>query len=191
MKERNYRYRDPPLEQGSEAGNEPRAPAQPSVLSELLLLLMKIVLVAVFLIIVFTFFFGIYREPDNMMSPAIKEGDLVIYYRLDREYVSGDVVMVENRGDVAPKRVVATGGDSVDITKKGLTINGYVQQEKNIYSETLPYKNGTSLPVKLSEGQVFVLGDNRSYSEDSRNYGPVETDATKGHVLIVIRRRGI
>lgn len=160
-------------------------------MAEVWLLVMKVVLIGIFITIVFTFFFGIHRETDNMMSPEIKEGDLVIYYRLDRNYTAGDVVMVENDGKAAPKRVVATSGDTVDITDEGLTINGYVQQEKNIFSKTLPYRNGATLPVKLSQGQVFVLGDNRQFSEDSRNYGPVQIDATKGQVIMIFRRRGI
>ncbi|MBB5183227.1 signal peptidase I [Catenisphaera adipataccumulans] len=159
--------------------------------AEVKLLVMKIVMIILFLIMLFTFLFGIMKEPDNMMNPAIKEGDLVIYYRLDKDYLAGDVVMVKYDGEISPKRVVAVAGDTVEITDEGLVVNGYVQQEKDIYTETLPYKGKVSYPLKIKEGQVFVLGDNRPYSLDSRNYGPVSTDAIKGQVITVIRRRGI
>lgn len=154
---------------------------------EVFLLTGKILILLVFVWVMFTFFFGIVRVNDAGMSPALKEGDLAVYYRLDREYRSGDVVVVNN----VPRRVIACAGDSVDIAADGLRINGYVQQEENITEETLPYEEGISFPVQIGEDEVFVLGDNRPYAEDSRNYGPVSGSAVMGQVFAVIRRRNI
>ena len=58
-------------------------------------LLIKIVAIIAFTIFVFTFMFGVYRNNDPSMIPAIQDGDLVFYYRLDKRYVSADVLVAE------------------------------------------------------------------------------------------------
>lgn len=67
------------------------------------------------------------------MKPAIKDGDLVMYYRLDKRFVSGDVAVFEDNGRNTTGRVVAVAGDTVDITKDGLKINGADQVSQDIY----------------------------------------------------------
>ena len=166
---------------------------QRSVTSELMLLLMKIGMIVIFFIIMFTFFFGIMKQPDRTMEPAVKEGDLIIYYLLQKEdFESRDTVIVENpEGKKQCRRIVAMSGDSLDITEAGLQINGYRQQEEGIYTETLPYTGSVRYPVNLEEDHYFVLADNRDNSEDSRVYGQVDSSAVKGKVMAIIRRRGI
>lgn len=51
------------------------------------------------------------------MKPAIKDGDLVMYYRLDKRFISGDVAVFKDDGRTTVGRVVAVAGDTVDITK--------------------------------------------------------------------------
>lgn len=170
---------------------EPSAPQPPTLLGELLRLVLKVVIIVLLFTLLFTFLFGVVRYRDDTMSPAIKEGDIVFFYRLDKRYVSKDTVMVEYNGEKQIRRVAAIAGDHVDITKEGLIINGALQQESDIYVDTKPYVEGISFPVTLKEGQVFLLGDNRLNAIDSRIYGPVEVKDTLGKVITVIRRRGI
>ena len=56
------------------------------------------------------------------MKPAIKDGDLVMYYRLEKRFVSGDIAVFKKDGRTTTGRVVAVAGDTVDITKDGLMI---------------------------------------------------------------------
>ncbi|MEE3419538.1 MAG: signal peptidase I [Lachnospiraceae bacterium] len=161
-----------------------------NVLADFLLLLFKIVLVVLFFVILFTCVFGITQVRDNSMAPAFREGDLVIYYRFDRTYNVQDAIALSVDGETEVRRVVAVAGDEVDMKKDGLAINGNMQIESNIYTQTLPYVDGITFPVTLADDQVFVLGDNRTESRDSRIYGPVEKKATRGKVVTCIRRRG-
>ena len=69
------------------------------------------------------------------------------------------------------RRVLAAAGDEVDITEEGLFINGSLQQEHDIYEETIRYVTGIEFPLMVGEGQVFVLGDGRENAIDSRVYG--------------------
>lgn len=86
--------------------------------------------------------------------------------------------------------MIATAGDVVDITEDGLTINGAPQQEHQIYEKTQRYDTGVDFPIKLREGQIFVLGDSRENASDSRVYGAVDVKDTKGKVMTIVRRRG-
>lgn len=171
---------------------EAKGKQRPSLLSDLLFLLLKIGIIALFVVIIFTFFFGIVQVRDNAMDPAVKDGDLVIYYRLDKNYVANDLAVLEKQGKTQVRRVVGIDGDKIDINRdNGLEINGYPQQEDNIYTETLPVVGKTKFPLTVGTEQVFVLGDNRKYAVDSRTYGCVDKSDTKGKVIAVIRRRNL
>ena len=97
------------------------------------------------------------RINDVSMKPAIKDGDLVMYYRLDKRFVSGDIAVFKKDGRTTTGRAVAVAGDTVDITKDGLMINGATQISQDIYFDTTQFQNGVDLPITVGEGQIFVL----------------------------------
>ena len=158
---------------------------------DILSLLLKIALIAVAVVLLFTFMFGVLRVTDIAMDPTIQDGDVIFWYRLDKEYVASDPIVVSFEGEQQVRRVVAVAGDTVDITEDGLMINGSLVQEQNVFGETLHYEDGISLPITVENGQVFVLGDGRKNSIDSRLYGAVNIQDTLGKVMTVIRRRNI
>lgn len=163
-----------------------------SVLKDILLLLLKLVSIVLIFLLLFTFLFGIIRYQDPSMAPAIKDGDLVIFYRyINAEYLPQDVIVVKHNGKLQARRIVATAGDTVDITEDGLVVNGAPQYEPEIFQKTEPYEEGVRFPLTVPEGQVFVLGDGRMESTDSRIYGCVKVEDTLGKVMMVIRRRSI
>ena len=162
-----------------------------TLLQDILHLLLKIASVVGVGVLLFTFIFGIFRTPDLSMSPAIKDGDLVAFYRLDKNYMRNDVLVVKYKDKYQSRRVLAVGGDSVDIKEDGLYINGYKQVEPEIYSETYAFEEGVKFPITVGQGEVFVMGDNREDSTDSRIYGSVKIKDTLGKVMTIVRRRGI
>lgn len=162
-----------------------------AVKNDLIFLGIKIAVVGILLVSTFLFVIGICRCGDNMMSPAFKEGDLAIYYRLQKNFQASDAVVIEKDGEFQIRRIVAKAGDEVDITEDGLKINGYLQQENEIYSETLPYVEGIGFPITLGQDEYFVLGDNRTNAKDSRVYGVVKKEEIKGIVMTLLRRRGL
>ena len=159
---------------------------------DLLFLIIKIVLILLAFVAMFTFLFGFVRYGEPSMTPSIKDGDLLIYHRYTKVgYMIRDAIILEHDGQIQARRVVATAGDVVDITESGLVINGSVQQETDIYQDTERYMDGVAFPLTVPDGFVFVLGDSRTGATDSRIYGPVDIDDTLGKVMAVIRRRSI
>ena len=164
--------------------------ASPSLAADAMLLLFKIAFTCIFLAVVFTMIFGVKIVKDDSMKPSIREGDVILYYRLNKDYRAKDLVVVEEGGEKSVRRVIATAGDEVGMNEDGILVNGYHQQEDEIYTDTEAFIDGIKYPLKIAEGQVFVMGDDRPTARDSRMYGPVDIkSATKGKVLLAIKRR--
>jgi len=162
------------------------------LMKDLLFLLVKIALIVLVFVMLSTFLFGISRQEEPSMAPAIKDGDLVVFNRYVKSgYQSRDAIVLEHDGRKQVRRVVAIAGDIVDITEDGLIVNGALQQEAEVFQKTERYQEGVDFPLTVPEGQVFVMGDSRRGAVDSRIYGPVEIEETLGKVMTVIRRRGI
>ena len=171
------------------AGNESRQKA-PSIWSDLLSLLLKIGGILLAFVLIFTFLFGIYRQTGTAMAGAVHDRDLVFYYRLDKAPDVRDLVVYERAdGQECLGRVIAGGGDSVDVTSEGLKINGYLQQEDYVKGQTLAFTGGISYPLQLQTDEYFIMGDNREQSQDSRYFGAVSKEQIKGRVITVLRRR--
>ena len=166
---------------------EQPAKKPPGVLNDILKLVLKILVIVLVFMLMFTFLFGTAKITSNSMEPNIKEGDRVIYYRLDKNYVATNCVAFRYNDQTQVMRVVAVAGDTVDMTEDGLVINGALQSEPDPSKDTLLLKEGASFPVKLKKGEVFLMGDNRPDSVDSRKFGPVNAKDTLGELMTVIR----
>lgn len=168
-----------------------RDPDYPYLLDDILALGVKIAIILLVLVGLFLLVFGLYRCEDASMLPSIKDGDLVMYYRLDKEYVATDVVVFKQGDNLTCGRVAAVAGDTVNIDSNGLVINGAYVQEDGIYSKTTQLAGGVNFPLTVGPGQVFVLGDNRTQATDGRIIGCIDVSQTEGTVMQLVRRRGI
>lgn len=166
-------------------------PQPPNFWREMAGLVIRILVIVSVFGLVFTFVYGLHRVSDDEMNPAVKHGDMLMYYRLDKNYDIGDLVLVNWQQQTEVRRVVAKAGDVVDISEDGLLVNGALQQEAHIFQETLRYENAIDFPVSLGLNQVFLLGDARQNATDSRVYGPVDVDDTLGTVVVIMRWRGL
>lgn len=158
---------------------------------DIMCLVWKILLFGGMLCGIFLFVFGLTSARDRAMFPSIKDGDLILFYRWDKVYTATDVVVIKKNGEKHVRRVAAVAGDTIDIQEEGLVINGALQQEKGIYEKTYRYMEGIEFPITLGKDEIFVLGDARENSTDSRIYGPVKISDTCGTVMSVLRHRGI
>ena len=123
------------------------------------------------------------------MVPTLQPGAVLLIDKLTylaREPRRGDVVVATDprNGASIVKRVVAVGGDSVGIENGSLVVNGSSVVEKYIDNDNMGgFYFG---PDVVPDGTVFVLGDNRDTSEDSRTFGPIDVDDIDGRVLTTI-----
>lgn len=135
--------------------------------------------------------FGLYAVEGEDMYPRLRDGDLTVVYRLQKEYAPGDVVTYQQDGKRYFGRVVATGGDTVDLTDDGrLSVNGNIRLEE-VFAETTLEGKRVNLPVLLHDFEVFVLGDNRTQAKDGRDFGTLPKANVEGVVMSVLRQRGI
>ena len=132
--------------------------------------------------------------PSPSMEPTLDVGDRVLVNKLSykfHEVNRGDVVVFERppgastgqNGEIKDliKRVIAVGGDTVEAKEGEVFVNGERIDEN--YLE--PGTSTDNLPLKtIPDGRVFVMGDNRTNSEDSRVFGPIGEDAIVGRAFI-------
>jgi signal peptidase I len=140
---------------------------------------------------IFTFVFGIRQVDGESMYPRLRDGDLILYYRLEQDYQVGDVVTFSVCGEPQEARIVAQGGDVVELSSDGqLLVNGAVQQE-DIFYLTEPQGEDITYPYTVEEDSYFVLSDSRTSGIDSRSFGSISQKEIRGKVITVLRRRGI
>ena len=122
------------------------------------------------------------------MFPAVKDGDLILGFRLQREYVKDDVVVYEADGETHVGRIMGRETDVITMDDTGtLLVNGTVQGGEILFP-TYP-EDGIEYPYTVPEGCVFILGDYRTQSKDSREYGSVPLKNVKAKVITILRRR--
>ena len=145
---------------------------------------------ALVLVLIFSFFFRIIQVDGRSMVPTLANGDKLIVWGAGYRPARGDVVIVDSYttyGKPLVKRVIATGGDTVDIDYETGTVqvNGEVLQEDYIAERTyLGYD--VEFPYTVPEGELFVMGDNRNESLDSRSsyIGCIDERDILGKVLV-------
>lgn len=155
-------------------------------------LLMRLLLIAAVCFCFFRFLFMIAQVKGMDMFPAVKDGDLAVVFRMQREYAKNDVIAYRTETGLKFGRIVARASDNVVIDESGsLTVNGTTQTGEILYP-TYPEEDGApTYPYKVPENCVFVLGDYRTRSNDSRLYGAVPLEQVEGKVITILRRRGL
>lgn len=150
----------------------------------------RILFAAAVIFVLFTQVFVFCRLSGNAMFPALKDGDLLIGYRLERDYVQDDVVLYKMDGVYCAARVAAVEGDCVSFDDAGqLYVNGSIQTGDIMYPTNA--REGIEYPYEVPQGYVFLLGDYRTRATDSRDFGAVAVEDIEGKVISLLRRRGI
>lgn len=129
------------------------------------------------------------RVTSGSMRPTVGAGDHVVIDKVTWRWRSpavGDVVVFRDpgTGQLSVKRIVALAGRSVGLEDGALQIDGAVQDEPGI--DLAGVDSVYFGPVTVPDGSVFVMGDNRGESIDSRAFGPIPVTALIGRVVLVL-----
>ncbi|MDR0991907.1 MAG: signal peptidase I [Ruminococcus sp.] len=142
----------------------------------------------VLLIVIFLFRLS-YVEGDSM-SPTLENGDALFVTDFDYVPQAGDIVIVDSDGlgKFIVKRVIATAGQTIDIDFEfgTVSVDGQYLEEPYANGRTFLDEGGFEYPVTVPENSIFVMGDNRMHSTDSRDarIGFVDQDSVYGKVVI-------
>ena len=152
----------------------------------------------VILLVAFALVFGFVRPfvleafyiPSESMVPTLEIGDRVFVNKFVYRFWGperGDIVVfrsVEGGDEDLIKRVVGLPGDRVTSRRGTLRINGEAQEEPYLNDSGRPDREIYG-PTRVPEGEVFVMGDNRNNSADSRFFGPVPMENIEGEAFMI------
>ena len=185
---------EPESESGKETAEKPQQEEKRSFVHSLFEFAELFVFTLVIVMILTTFFFRHSVVDGSSMEKTLHNGDHLIVSGFMYQPDYGDIIVfTKDNGDVLVKRVVALAGDVVDFRydngEYNLSVNGAPVDEKEykyISPEGgKPYLENYNLEgYTVPEGQVFVLGDHRNNSTDSRNFLGVDTDHILGKVVL-------
>jgi signal peptidase I len=142
---------------------------------------------AIAAVLLSTFLLPVYNIRQSSMTPSLNEGEILVFYAAGG-VDAGDIVAFNYSNGVLIKRVIAKSGDLVDINSDGeVSVNGVVLDEPYLSEQTLG-ECDVDLPIRVPEGRVFVMGDNRAVSLDSRysGIGTVSEDQIAGRAFLRI-----
>ena len=179
-------------ESGQHATVEPTSPMK-TVLS----IMLMIVIVAAITVFLRLFVFVPYEIPSGSMEETIMTGDMVFSEKVSyyfREPQRGDIVTFDDPevdGRTLIKRVIAVGGQTVDLQNGKVVVDGVALDE--------PYTSGKeshplsrtaagvdiTYPYTVPDGSIWVMGDNRTSSQDSRYFGAIPKNTVTGRAALV------
>lgn len=145
-------------------------------------------------VLLFTFVIRLIGVDGHSMVPTLQDGDrlLVLNAMLDNDYEYGDIVVLRKDTfleEPIVKRVIATEGQTVDIdfVSGAVYVDGELLEEDYINEPTY-VEEGTEFPLTVPEGSIFVMGDNRNHSSDSRSsdLGTVDTRYVIGKAVFLL-----
>lgn len=129
---------------------------------------LTLVVVAAAAVLVAVLFLPVLRIYGKSMRGTLDNGDIVVSVK-SSNMKTGDVVAFYYNNNILVKRVIAGPGDWVDIDKDGNVFVNHEKLEEPYLDDKAYGETNIELPYQVPDGRIFVMGDNRSVSIDSRN----------------------
>ena len=155
-------------------------------------ILETIVFVGSIFIVVYLYIAAPHQIKGASMDPTFQNGQYILTSKISYKFESpkhGDVVVfasLKNADIDFIKRLIALPGDRVMIKDSEVYVNGIALQENYIAAKTSVFEGGfmqDGIEIEIQPGEVFVMGDNRPRSSDSREFGPVPLKNIIGKVI--------
>lgn len=137
-----------------------------------------------------------FEVPSGSMETTIMTGDRVFAEKVSYHFAkpsAGDIVVFSDPqlpSRVLVKRVIATEGQTVNLVNGSVYVDGVKQVEPYTQGESYPLSKtasnvNISFPYTVPAGEVWVMGDNRENSSDSRYFGAIDSDSIFGKALVI------
>jgi signal peptidase I len=161
-------------------------------------ILIALVIAVILSFLVRTFVIDPFLVPTGSMETTIMTGDRILAEKITfktRPVQANDIVVFVDKADpsrVLVKRVIAVGGQTVDLRNGSVFVDDKVLYEpytQGQRSEPLPTQlDGVAIsyPFTVPEGYIWVMGDNRERSQDSRYFGAIDADTVLARAIMVI-----
>ncbi|WP_461810253.1 signal peptidase I [Faecalimonas sp.] len=149
--------------------------------------LYSLVVVAAIVVLVATLWMPVLKITGSSMSPTLNKEELVVATRT-KHFRTGDVIAFYYDNKILIKRVIATAGQYVDIKEDGtVLVDGEALDEPYI-QEKSKGECDIQLPYQVGDGKIFVMGDDRAISLDSRTtaVGTIEEKKVLGRVVFKV-----
>ena len=147
-----------------------------------------LVTVAAIAVLVATLWLPVLQIYGNSMTPTLKPGEYVVTVKTDR-FEAGDLIAFYYNNKILVKRVIAGPGDWVDISPEtgDVYVNGQLLEEPYLTEKAFGLTD-IELPYQVPDGKLFVMGDHREASVDSRNsaVGCVAQEQIVGKIIFRI-----
>lgn len=171
----------------SEESEEPPSPASHTMKTRLwkglLSWFLRVIFVVIVVYVLNSYVACLVRVQGDSMFPTLLSGDYLVVSRISK-YESGSVIVLAHSGTKLVKRVIATEGQTVliDYPTNAVFVDNQLLDEPYInLADNDPLEDqGGETEWVVPNGCVFVMGDNRNSSMDSRNFGFAEEDAIIG-----------
>ncbi len=175
----------PPSEQESpaETGEKKRS-AKPRRRHAIRSAAAVIIIAAALAVLLSSLFLPVIQISGSSMEPALHDGDILVLWR-SKHYDAGQLCCISWQNKLLIKRVIATGGETVDMDDSGnVFINGTMLDEPYLTEKSLG-ECDISFPYTVPQNRLFMLGDNRESSIDSRSsvIGCITDEQIIGRVL--------
>ena len=165
-----------------------------AVKGDLYIWLQAFVLISVAVVLCFTYLGRVVTVSGSSMEPTLRNGDMLLLRSGAGGVEQGDVVVLTREDfldEPIVKRVIATEGQTVviDYTENSVTVDGERLKEPYVVEVMAqPYFSGPVETVTVPEGEIFVMGDNRNHSSDSRHpdLGTVDLRCVLGEAKAVL-----
>jgi signal peptidase I len=185
---------DDTMKEGRQPASRPNSTPQKSVTRQYA---EAIIIAVVLALVIRTFVIQAFKIPSGSMLQTLQIGDHILvnkflYWFTDLQH--GDIIVFkypQDEGRDFIKRIVALPGDKVEIREKQVYINDtppsepYVIHLDPVNMESPGLSRDSFGPVVVPPGQLFMMGDNRDYSMDSRFWGFLDMKKVKGKAFII------
>ena len=144
-----------------------------------------VIVVAAVAVLIAALFLPVLQVTGTSMEPNFNPGEILITYKT-KKFEPGEICAFYYNNKLIIKRVIAFGGDTVDISEDGVvSVNGKILNEPYLKSQSLGLCD-LEFPFEVPLEQMFVLGDNRETSADSRSsdFGCIGTEEVLGKVFL-------